>query len=263
MHDFAYARAASVAEAVTALRADPAAKLLAGGQTFLPVLKQRLNQPSAVIDLAGAGLSGITAGADHVRIGAMTTHRTIAGDAAIASRIPGLSEMAGWIGDVQVRNLGTIGGSLANNDPTACYPAAMLGLGATIVTDRREIAADDYFLGMFTTALEPDEVIVAVQVPFAPRSAYEKFRNPASHYAMVGVFVAAGPSGIRVAVTGAGQDGVFRVAAMEAALGRDCSPEALDGITVPTEGLNADIHGSAAYRAHLIGVLAKRAVSRL
>lgn len=262
MYDFAYSRAASVAEAVQALRADPEAKLLAGGQTLLPVIKQRLNRPSAVVDLAAAGLTGIAEEGARIRIGAMTTHRAIAEDGTIAARIPGLSDMAGRIGDVQVRNCGTIGGSLANNDPTACYPAAMLALGATIATDRREIAADDYFLGLFTTALEPDEIITAVLVPFPKRSAYEKFRNPASHYAMVGVFVADGPAGARVAVTGAGQNGVFRHRAMEAALAQSWSPDAIAAIETAPGELNTDIHGSAAYRAHLIGVVARRAVAR-
>jgi len=262
MYDFAYRKASSLQDAVAALKADPDAKLLAGGQTFLPVLKQRLNRPSAVIDLSGLGLAGVTAEKDRIRIGAMTNHRTVATHAAIKSRIPGLAEMASWIGDTQVRHCGTMGGSLANNDPNACYPAAVLAIGATVVTDRREIPADDYFQGMFTTALEPDEIITAISFPIPEKSAYEKFRNPASRYAMVGVFVARGPAGVRVAVTGAGQNGVFRHAGMEGALAKDWSPDAIAGITTPADGLNSDIHGSAAYRANLIGVMARRAVAR-
>ncbi len=262
MYDFEYRRASSVADAVQALRADPDAKVLAGGQTFLPVLKQRLNHPSVVIDLAGLGLSGITEEGDRIRIGAMTNHRAISEHAGIKARIPGLSDMASWIGDTQVRHCGTMGGSLANNDPTACYPAAVLAIGATITTDRRDIAADDYFQGMFTTALEPDEIITAITFPVPEKSAYEKFRNPASRYAMVGVFVARGPAGVRVAVTGAGQSGVFRQTEMEAALARDWSADAIAGIRTPAEGLNSDIHGSAEYRAHLVGVMARRAVAK-
>jgi carbon-monoxide dehydrogenase medium subunit len=169
--------------------------------------------------------------------------------------------LAAGIGDEAVRHRGTIGGSLANNDPSACYPSAVLALGATIVTNKRSIAADDYFQGMFTTALEPGEVITAVQFPIPAKAAYVKFKNPASRYAMVGVFVAKGPKGVRVAITGAGQNGVFRHKAMEEALGKSWSPDALTGVTTPADGLNSDIHASAEYRAHLVGVMAKRAVA--
>jgi carbon-monoxide dehydrogenase medium subunit len=260
MYDFDYAKPASVAEAVSLL-ATPDAKPLAGGQTFIPVLKQRLNRPPVVVDLAALGLDTIRRDATHLVIGGMARHAAVAASAEVQSAIPALAKLAGWIGDRQVRNRGTIGGSLANNDPSACYPAAVLALGATIVTDRREIAADDYFQGMFTTALEPDELITDVRFPIPSRANYEKFRNPASRYAMVGVFVAQGPAGVRVAVTGAGQGGVFRHAAMEAALARDFSPAALDGIGTPPDDLIGDIHGSAAYRAHLIGVVAGRATT--
>jgi carbon-monoxide dehydrogenase medium subunit len=264
MYDFAYAKPASLAEAVTLL-ATPDAKALAGGQTFIPVLKQRLNRPPVVVDLAALGLDFIRQDGAHLVIGGMARHAAVAASAEVQSAIPALARLAGWIGDRQVRNRGTIGGSLANNDPSACYPAAALALGATIVTDRREIAADDYFQGMFTTALEPDELITAVRFPIPVRANYEKFRNPASRYAMVGVFVAegvaGGPARVRVAITGAGQGGVFRHAQMEAALARDFSSAALDGIDTPPEGLIGDIHGSAAYRAHLIGVTARRAVA--
>ncbi len=260
MYDFAYHKPSSVADAV-ALLGDSEAKALAGGQTFIPVLKQRLNKPSAVVDLSGLGLSGITVTATTVTIGATTTHITVANSAEVKKAIPGLANLASWIGDVAVRYRGTIGGSLANNDPTACYPSAALALGATIKTNTREIAADDFFQGMFTTALEPGEIIVSVSFPIPQASAYEKFRNPASRYAMVGVFVAKTASGVRVAVTGASQGGVFRHTAFETALSANFSAGALDGIATPADGLNSDIHGSAAYRAHLVGVMAKRAVA--
>lgn len=261
MYDFTYAKPSSVAEAVGLLSGDIEAKALAGGQTFIPVLKQRLNRPSQVVDLAGLNLSGIRREGATIVIGAMSTHGMIEGAPDVVRAIPGLAKMASWIGDIQVRHRGTIGGSLANNDPAACYPAAVLALGATIRTDRRSIAADGYFLGMFTTALEPGEIVTAVEIPVPERSNYEKFRNPASRYAMVGVFVAKGPAGVRVAITGAGQGGVFRQRAMEQALERDFSPGALEGITTSPAGLNGDIHASAEYRAHLIGVMARRAVA--
>jgi carbon-monoxide dehydrogenase medium subunit len=261
MYDFTYAKPAAIADAVKALGADPEAKALAGGQTFIPVLKQRLNKPSQIIDLAALGLSGITASPGKITIGAMTTHRTTATNADVKKLIPGLALMASWIGDTQVRHRGTMGGSLANNDPSACYPAAVLALGATIITTKRSIKADDFFQGMFTTALEPDELITAIEYPVPEKSNYEKFRNPASRYAMVGVFVAKGPAGVRVAVTGAGQDGVFRHTEMEAALTQNWSPDAIKGIVTPADGLNSDIHASAEYRAHLIGVMARRAVA--
>jgi carbon-monoxide dehydrogenase medium subunit len=262
MYDFTYQKPASVADAVKLLANDPEAKAIAGGQTFIPVLKQRLNKPSAVVDLAGLGLAGISVSGNTLTIGATTTHATVARSAEVKHSIPGLAMLASWIGDNQVRHRGTIGGSLANNDPSACYPAAALALGATIKTNKRAIKADDFFQGMFTTALEPDEIITAVEFPLpVEKSAYEKFRQPASRYAMVGVFVAKGPAGVRVAVTGAGQGGVFRVAEMEAALAKSWSPDAIAAIAIPSEGLNSDIHGSAAYRAHLITVMAKRAVA--
>ena len=261
MYDFAYHSASSTADAVRALGEDPESKLLAGGQTFIPVLKQRLNKPSAIIDLNKAGLAGITAAADKITIGAMATHNAIMSDPDIKARIPGLALMASWIGDTQVRHRGTMGGSLANNDPSSCYPAAVLAIGATIVTDKRRIPADEYFQGMFTTALALEEVITAIEFPIPEKSNYEKFRNPASRYAMVGVFVAKGPAGTRVAITGAAQDGVFRHAAMEEALAASWSVDAIAGVVTPADGLNSDIHASAAYRAHLIGVMARRAVA--
>ncbi len=261
MYDFAFHEPGSVADAVKLLQNDMEAKALAGGQTFIPVLKQRLNRPSALIDLHKLGLVGIASAPDTITIQAMTTHGEIMASADIQRRFPGLAKMASWIGDTQVRHRGTIGGSLANNDPSACYPAAVLATGATIVTDRRSIPADEYFLGMFATALEPDELITAVAFPVPEKSNYEKFRNPASRYAMVGVFVAKGPAGVRVAITGASQSGVFRHTEMEQALAADWSPDAIKGIVTPADGLNSDIHASAEYRAHLIGVMARRAVA--
>ena len=261
MYDFAYHKPSSVADAVKLLGDDMEAKALAGGQTFIPVLKQRLNKPSAVVDLHSLGLVGITASPDKITIGAMTTHGAIMADKDIQARIPGLAKMASMIGDIQVRHRGTMGGSLANNDPSSCYPAAALAIGATIVTDKRSIPIDEYFQGMFTTALAPDELITAIEFPIPEKSNYEKFRNPASRYAMVGVFVAKGPAGVRVAITGAAQDGVFRHAAMEQALAASWSADAIKDIKTPAAGLNSDIHASAEYRAHLIGVMARRAVA--
>jgi carbon-monoxide dehydrogenase medium subunit len=260
MYDFAYQKPSAVADAVKALGSDPDAKALAGGQTFIPVLKQRLNKPSLIVDLAKVGLSGVTVSGDTVTIGAMTTHWDVAHSPEVKKAIPGLAAMAGMIGDDQVRHRGTMGGSLANNDPSACYPSAVLALAATITTDKRTIEADDYFQGMFTTALEPGELIVSISFPIPEKMHYEKFRNPASRYAMVGVCVAKGPKGVRVAITGAGQGGVFRHAEMEAALSKSWSADAIKDIVTPADGLNGDIHGSAEYRAHLIGVMAKRAV---
>jgi carbon-monoxide dehydrogenase medium subunit len=261
MYDFDYVKPKAVAEVASILAGDGEAKALAGGMTLIPVLKQRLNKPTKVVDLAGLGLSGIKVTGEMVEIAAMTTHAAVAASADVKRAIPGLAALAAGIGDEAVRHRGTIGGSLANNDPSACYPSAVLALGATIVTNKRSIAADDYFQGMFTTALEPGEVITAVQFPIPAKAAYVKFKNPASRYAMVGVFVAKGPKGVRVAITGAGQNGVFRHKAMEEALGKSWSPDALTGVTTPADGLNSDIHASAEYRAHLVGVMAKRAVA--
>lgn len=262
MYDFAYQKPATVAEAAGLLAADVDAKALAGGMTLIPVLKQRLNKPSTVVDLAKTGMTGITLSGNTITIGAMTTHRTVASNADVKAKIPGLAHLAAHIGDEQVRRRGTIGGSLANNDPAADYPAAVLALGATIKTNKRAIKADDFFQGMFTTALEQDEIITAVEFPIPEKSAYEKFPNPASRYAIVGVFVAKTAGGVRVAVTGAGQGGVFRQADMEAALSRSFSADAIAGIAQSDTDLNSDIHASAEYRAHLVGVMAKRAVAK-
>lgn len=263
MYEFAYHRPASVAEAVKLLAADPEAKLVSGGMSLIPVLKQRLARPSALIDLGAIpDLVGISVTATTVTVKGRTTHAAVAASAEVRRAIPALAELASHIGDAQVRNRGTIGGSIAHHDPTADYPAAVLALGATVHTSRRSIAADDFFTGLFATALEPDEIVTAVEFPIPEKAAYVKFPNPASRYAMVGVFVAKGPMGVRVAVTGAGANGVFRHAVMEEALARSWSPEALEGITTPAEHLNTDIHASREYRAHLIGVMAKRAVAK-
>jgi carbon-monoxide dehydrogenase medium subunit len=259
---FDYIRPHDLASARDAFDASGDARYLAGGQTLLPVMKQRLAQPALVIDLAGVPeLSGITATATDVTIGAMTRHADVAASADVRRLIPALAHLAGAIGDPQVRNRGTIGGSLANNDPSADYPAAVLGLGASVATDRRAIAADDFFSSLFTTALEDGEIIRAVTFPVPRRAAYVKFPHPASRFALAGVMVSEGPQGVRVAATGAGAAGVFRVAAMEEALTRRFSVTALDGIAVPADDMIVDMHASAAYRAQLVAVLARRAVA--
>ena len=260
MYAFDYTRPATVAAAVAALKGADDGKLLAGGMTLLATMKQRLAQPSDLIDLrAITELRGIARDGGTLTIGATTTHASVAASAEVRAAIPALAHLAAGIGDAQVRNCGTIGGSVANNDPTADYPAAVLALGGTVVTDRRRIAADDYFQGLFETALAEDEIITAVSFPIPTRAGYAKFPNPASRYAVVGVFVAETAGGVRVAVTGAGQSGVFRAAAMEQALAAGFSPDALAGIAQPADGLNGDIHASAEYRAHLVGVMARRA----
>lgn len=261
MHNFAFHRPASVADAVKAVAAASDGKIIAGGQTLLPTLRQRLASPSDLVDLGAiADLKGIKAEGDGVTIGAMTTHAEVASSAIVQGTIPALAHLAAHIGDRQVRARGTLGGSLANNDPAADYPAAVLGLGATIRTNKREIKADDYFQGMFTTALEDGEIITAVHFPKPEKAAYEKFVQPASRFALVGVFVAKTKSGVRVAVTGAGQEGVFRAKEVEAALA-NFTADAAKGAKVPAGHLNSDLHGSADYRAHLISVLAGRAVA--
>src|SRR5579872_4489007 len=262
MYNFAFHRPTTVRQAAGLLTRNPDAKLLAGGHSLLPVMKQRLAQPSALIDLSLVeGLSGVEQKGRSVVIGAMTRHADAANSPVLQQALPGLAMVPNSIGDPQVRNRGTIGGSIANNDPNADYPAACLGLGATIITNKRRIAADDFFTGMFSTALEPSEIITKVSFPIPKKAAYQKFRNQASRYALVGVFVAKRGSEIRVAVTGAGANGVFRVTAFEEALKKRFAPKSLEGLTVPADGLNSDIHGSAEYRAHLIAVLARRAVA--
>ena len=261
MHAFRYQRPSSVAEAVSALATAADGRLIAGGMTLIPVMKQRLAQPSDVIDLGGiGGLDAIAIDGASLVVGAMATHDAVARSPDVRRAIPALADLAGDIGDPQVRNRGTIGGSIANNDPAADYPAAVLALGATIHTDRRRIAADDFFTGLFETALEDDELIVKVSFPVPEEAGYAKFKQQASRYALAGVMVSKNPAGARLAVTGAASC-VFRVMEMEAALTIRFLPAALHGLHVPAEGLSADIHGSARYRAHLIGVMAKRAVA--
>jgi len=259
MYDFAYHKPTSVADAVKLL-ADPDAKAISGGQTLIPALKHRLNKPTAVVDLSGiAEMKGIKREGNTIVIGALTRHGEVATSAEVKSAIPSLAMMAANIGDTQVRNRGTMGGSVANNDPAADYPAAVLALKATVRTSKREIPADEFFQGMFTTALEPDEILTAIAFPIPEKAGYEKMRNPASRYVMAGVFVAKTGGEIRVAVNGAGPC-VFRQADMEAALAANWSADAVDGVKQDPDGLNGDIHGSAEYRAHLVTVMAKRAV---
>jgi carbon-monoxide dehydrogenase medium subunit len=260
MQAFAYQTPASVADAVKAAGTDNV-KIIAGGQSLLGAMKLGLSAPDALVDLAGvAEMKGICLDGNNVVIGAMTTHASVAESADVRKAIPALAALAGGIGDRQVRNRGTLGGSLANNDPAACYPAAVLGLGATVKTDRRTIAADDFFQGMYQTALAEDEIIVAVSFPIPAKAAYQKFRQPASRFSLVGVFVSQGPQGVRVAVTGAAAV-VFRATAIEAALAANWSAAAAAAVKVPADGLNTDLHGSAEYRAALIPVLAGRAVA--
>jgi aerobic carbon-monoxide dehydrogenase medium subunit len=262
MYAFAYHQPATLHDALADLAKDDA-KLLAGGQTLIPTMKLRLAAPASLIDLGGlAELGGVGREGDAVVIGAMTRHADVADSPVVKATIPALAAMAHLIGDPAVRNRGTIGGSIANNDPAADYPAAALALEATIVTDKRQIAAGDFFKGLFETALEAQEIITRVRFPIPEKAAYQKFRNPASRYALVGVFVAKTKSGVRVAVTGAGSDGVFRVLDFEAALDKHFAASALDGLSVPASGLATDLHADADYRAHLIGVLAKRAVAQ-
>ena len=261
MYDFNYQRAASIDDATAKHAAADDARYLAGGMTMVPVLKQRLDQPSDVVDLGGLDdLTGISEDAGAIVIGAMTTHHDVNTSDLVQSKIPALADLAGTIGDPMVRNRGTIGGSLANNDPAADYPAACLGLGATIITDKRQIGADDFFTGLLETALDEGEIITAVSFPVPEKAAYAKFANPASRFALVGVFVSSGAGGVRVAVTGAGLGGAFRAADMEAALAKDFSAGALDGVGVNEGDMLSDIHAAADYRAHLVGVMAARAV---
>lgn len=263
MYAFDYQRPTTAADAVKAVVAEEDATFMAGGQTLIPTLKQRLRQPSKVIDLGAIGdLKGISVGGGFVTIGAMTLHADVASSEDIKKVAPVIAELAGGIGDPQVRNRGTIGGSIANNDPAADYPAAVLGLDAKVHTSKRVIAADDFVTGMFETALEPGELVTKVVFPVPRRAAYMKFPNPASRYAIVGVLVADTPSGIRVAVTGAGPC-VFRVTAMEEALAKSFTAAAIKGIAVPAGDLNGDMHASPEYRAHLIGVMAERAIAKI
>lgn len=262
MYDFSYHKPSSVADAVKLLAADPDARAVSGGMTLLPALKLRLNKPTALVDLSGIGeLRGVRRDGNTIVIGALTRHYEIATDAAIKAAIPALAAMAATIGDTQVRNRGTMGGSVANNDPSADYPAALLALGATIQTDKRKIAADDFFQGMFATALEEGELITAVSFPQPKRAAYMKFRQPASRFALIGVCVAQTDAGVRVAVTGGG-NGVFRHTALEQALAKNFTPEAAAAVKIDPSEYSADLHASSAYRANLVSVMTQRAVAK-
>jgi carbon-monoxide dehydrogenase medium subunit len=262
MYEFKIHRPTTVRQAAGLLARQEEAKLLAGGHTLVPTMKLRLAGPKHIVDLSQVeGMSGIEMKGRSLVIGALTRHFDVANSPIVKEHIPALAELAGMIGDPAVRHRGTIGGSVANNDPNADYPAACLGLGATIITNKRRILADDFFKGLFETALEPDEIVVRFQFPKVNTAAYIKFQNPASRFALVGVFVSKRGSEVRVAVTGAGGNGVFRVTSFEEALKKRFGAKSLDGLTIPADGLSSDIHGSAEYRAHLVGVLARRAVA--
>ncbi|HVH04059.1 MAG TPA: FAD binding domain-containing protein [Amaricoccus sp.] len=259
MYAFEFVKPRTVEEAVAALAAEEA-QALGGGQTLIPTLRQRLAQPGTLVSLSGiASMKGVAMKGAELAIGGGTTHAAVAREAR--AHYPALASLALRIGDPHVRNRGTIGGSLANNDPSACYPAAALASGATIVTNVREIAADDYFQGMFATALEPGEIITEVRFPIPERARYEKFIQPASRFPLVAVFVAKLRDGVRVAVTGASESGVFRWAAAEAALSGSFTPAAIDGLTVDADGMIGDLHGTPEYRAHLAAVMTRRAVA--
>jgi aerobic carbon-monoxide dehydrogenase medium subunit len=263
MYAFQYHRPQSVADAAKLLAGNSEAKLLAGGHTLLPTMKQRLAAPKAIVDLTRvAELKGIAKSGNAITIGAMTTHAEVANSDVVRSAIRSLAELAGMIGDPHVRHKGTIGGSVANNDPAADYPAAVLALNATIATNKREIKADDFFKGLFATALQDGEIITRISFPIPAKFGYAKFANQASRYALVGVAAAQVGSGVRVAVTGAGRDGVFRHAAAEAALGKGWSAQSLKGLATDANQMMGDIHADAAYRAHLVGVMAGRAVAK-
>ena len=264
MYEFEYHKPSSVADAAAAVKGASDGTFMAGGQTLIPTLKQRLASPSDVIDLGGiAELSGIRKDGNDLVIGAMTTHAEVAASDVVGQAIPALAALAESIGDPQVRNRGTIGGSVANNDPAADYPAALLALGATVQTDSRTMSAEDFFTGLFETALGEGEMITEIRFPIPEKAAYQKFPNPASRYAVVGVMVAQTAGGVRVAVSGAGADGVFRATDIEAALAGGLSANAVDGVAIAADGLNSDIHASSEYRAHLIKVMAKRAVAAI
>src|SRR5258706_2517545 len=262
MNRFGYYDPTSAQKAVGIAADKPEARYLAGGQSLLPAMRLRLSSPTDLIDLAGVmELRGIRNEGDTVSIGAMVSHAEVAVSREVASAIPALAALAGLIGDRQVRNRGTLGGSVANNDPAADYPAAVLALDAAVYAGKRKIAADDFFKGLFETALAPGELLTSITFPIPKKAGYAKFRNPASRFAIVGVFVAQTARGVRVAATGAGSSGVFRVKSMEDALAKNWSPQALKGITVPADNLIADLHASAEYRAHLVTVMAARAVA--
>ncbi len=259
MYDFDYQRPADARAATAALQGD--ARFLAGGQSLVQAMRLRLSQSERLVDLGGiAALKGIRVDGASVVIGAMTTHATVAAAPEVRKAIPALAELAGGIGDPMVRNMGTLGGSVANADPAACYPAALLALGATVQTDRRSIPAEQFFTGLYETALQPGELVTGVSFPVPQLAAYEKFRQPASRFALVGVFVAKTAGDVRVAVTGA-KSHVFRAQAIEAALAQAFTPEAAKAVRLPATDINADMHGSAEYRAAMISVMASRAVA--
>ena len=262
MYAFKYHQPTTVRQAANLLAKFPEAKVLAGGHSLIPVMKLRLASPSDIIDINKVeGMSGVEVKGRAVVIGAMTRHFEVADSKELKEVMPALAGVPGSIGDPHVRHRGTIGGSIANNDPNADYPAACLGLGATIITNKRRILADDFFTGMFSTALAPDEIITKISFPIAKKAAYQKFKHPASGFALVGVFVSKRGSDIRVAVTGAGSNGVFRVKSFEEALKKRFSPKSIEGMSIPADGMNSDIHASAEYRAHLVGVLTRRALA--
>lgn len=263
MYNFDYHRPSSVDDAVRARGGSEDATFLAGGMTLLPTMKQRLASPSDIVDLSAIqDMTGVCEDDGRIAIGAMSTHASVASNALVNQKIPALAKLAGGIGDPQVRNRGTLGGSIANADPSADYPAAVLGLGATVKTNKREISGDDFFVDMFETALEESELILSVNFPVPDKAAYAKFPNPASRYAMVGVFVAVVGGETRVAVTGAAPS-AFRVPEMEAALSSNFSEDAIRNVNIPADGMNSDLHGSAEYRAHLVNVMARRAMKSL
>jgi carbon-monoxide dehydrogenase medium subunit len=262
MYDFKYQLANSQDDAVSAQSSAEDGSFLAGGMTLIPTLKQRLAQPSDLVDLSGiSDLIGVSAEGDSVTIGSMTTHAEVASSEIVSSKIPALAALAGNIGDPQVRNRGTIGGSIANNDPAADYPAACVALNATIITNNRKIPADNFFTGLFETALEDGELITAVTFPIPDKAAYAKFPNPASRYAIVGVMVAHTGGETRAAVTGASDSGVFRSSEIENALGDNLDSSAAKAVSISADSLNNDIHASSEYRAHLVSIMASRAAT--
>lgn len=264
MYETQYHRATSVEAAARQMGEAEDGKFLAGGMTLIPTMKQRLASPSDLIDLRRIeALKGVKIDGRKVRIGAVTTHYDVSANEELAKICPAITNLAGHIGDPQVRNMGTIGGSIANNDPAADYPSALLALDATIVTNQRSMPASEFFVGLFETALEPNEIVTAVEFVAPDKAAYRKFPNPASLYAMAGVFVAKSGDNIRVAVTGAGENGVFRLKDAETALAGNFSPSALDSLTVDPDGLLSDMHASADYRANLVKVMARRAVAEI
>ena len=261
MYEFEYVRPASLNDALAALQGD-GATAVAGGQTLLPTLKQRLASPTALVDIRQLDeLRGIDIGGGSLTIGAATTHDEVCRSNAVQNAIPALASLAGGIGDPQVRNLGTLGGSIANHDPAADWPAAVLGLGATVVTSSREVSADDFFTGLFETALEGGEIVLSVRFPIPFAASYQKFDQPASRFALTGSFVSRGSGGVRVAITGAGESGVFRLRGLEAALQASFSTRTVDDVEVSEDGLLSDLHGTPAYRANLIRVMSRRAVA--